>query len=157
MPRWPCSRSSPALAAVFKAYDIRGIVPDQLNTDLARAVGAAFAAFAGSDRLLVARDMRPSGVELTSAFAAGVTSTGVDVVDLGLTSTDELYFASGSLDARGRHVHRLAQPGAVQRDQALPGRGPAGRRGHRAPQDIMATVTAIGRDGLSDRAASREP
>ena len=89
------------LSPVFKAYDIRGTVPDQINTALARAVGGAFARFAGPGRILVARDMRPRVSELTRAFAEGVTSTGTDVVDLGLTSTDELYFASGSLEAPG--------------------------------------------------------
>jgi phosphomannomutase len=89
------------LDTIFKAYDIRGTVPDQLNADLARRVGAAFARFCGSDRVLVARDMRPSGVELVDAFSEGVISLGVDVVDLGMTSTDEMYFASGSLDAPG--------------------------------------------------------
>jgi phosphomannomutase len=89
------------LDAIFKAYDIRGVVPDQLNADAARAIGAAFARFAKAPRVLVARDMRPSGVELSSAFAEGVTSQGVDVVDLGLASTDLLYFASGHLDSPG--------------------------------------------------------
>ena len=87
------------LDSIFKAYDIRGVVPDQLDADLARAVGAAFARFTGAARILVGRDMRPSGVELTAAFAEGVTSQGVDVVDLGLISTDLAYFAAGSLDA----------------------------------------------------------
>ena len=90
-----------ALEAVFKAYDIRGTVPDELDADLARRVGAAFARFAGAPRVIVARDMRPSGVELSRAFAEGVMSAGVDVVDVGLTSTDELYFATGALDAPG--------------------------------------------------------
>lgn len=89
------------LDAIFKAYDIRGVVPDQLDARLARAVGAAFARFAEAPRVLVARDMRPSGKELAAAFSQGVISTGADVVDLGLTSTDEMYFASGSLDAPG--------------------------------------------------------
>jgi phosphomannomutase len=89
------------LNAVFKAYDIRGTVPDQIDARLARAVGCAFADFAGAKRVLVARDMRPSGVELSQAFAEGVVSRGVDVVDLGLASTDEMYFASGSMDAPG--------------------------------------------------------
>lgn len=92
---------SAILDNVFKAYDIRGTVPDQLGPELARAIGAAFARFAGSGVVLVARDMRPSGVELARAFAEGATSVGVDVVDLGLTSTDEMYFASGSLNAPG--------------------------------------------------------
>ncbi|MBO0730243.1 MAG: phosphomannomutase/phosphoglucomutase [Acidimicrobiaceae bacterium] len=89
------------LDEVFKAYDIRGTVPDQLHPELARRVGAAFARFSGAPRILVARDMRPSGVELAAAFAEGVTSMGADVVDLGLTSTDELYFAAGWLDSPG--------------------------------------------------------
>ena len=91
----------PALDGIFKAYDIRGRVPDELNPAVARRVGAAFARYATADRILVGRDMRPSGVELTHAFAEGVTASGVDVVDLGLTSTDELYYASGSFDAPG--------------------------------------------------------
>jgi phosphomannomutase len=89
------------LDQIFKAYDIRGTVPDQLDVPVARAVGGAFARFAGAPRVLVGRDMRPSGVELAQAFAEGVTATGADVVDLGLTSTDELYYASGALDAPG--------------------------------------------------------
>jgi phosphomannomutase len=89
------------LDLIFKAYDIRGTVPDQMNADLARAVGAAFAVFTGAPRVLVARDMRPSGPELVAAFAEGANRAGVDVVDLGLCSTDEMYFASGSLDAPG--------------------------------------------------------
>ena len=92
---------SAILDAVFKAYDIRGTVPDQMSTELARAVGAAFARFAGAPRILVARDMRPSGVELTRAFAEGANQAGVDVLDLGLTSTDEMYFASGHFGAPG--------------------------------------------------------
>ncbi|HET7719792.1 MAG TPA: phosphomannomutase/phosphoglucomutase [Acidimicrobiales bacterium] len=89
----------PTLDSIFKAYDIRGVVPDQLDAGIARAVGAAFAKFTGASKVLVGRDMRPSGVELTAAFAEGATSQGVDVVDLGLISTDLAYYAAGSLDA----------------------------------------------------------
>jgi phosphomannomutase len=89
------------LDTIFKAYDIRGTVPDELNADLTRSVGVAFAAFAGSPSIVVARDMRPSGEKLSHAFADGVTSAGVDVVDIGLSSTDEMYFASGRLDVPG--------------------------------------------------------
>ncbi len=89
----------PTLDSIFKAYDIRGVVPDQLDAGIARAVGAAFAQFTGAPRVLVGRDMRPSGVELTEAFAEGATSQGVDVVHLGLISTDLAYYAAGSLDA----------------------------------------------------------
>jgi len=90
-----------ALDAVFKAYDVRGIVPDQLDARTCRAVGWAFARFAGSERVVVGRDMRSSGVELAEAFADGVRSAGADVVDIGLASTDLLYFASGLLGVPG--------------------------------------------------------
>ncbi|MDP9005833.1 MAG: phosphomannomutase/phosphoglucomutase [Actinomycetota bacterium] len=92
---------APVLDSIFKAYDIRGTVPDQLDADVCRRIGAAFARFAESDRVLVARDMRPSGEELVSAFAEGATGQGVDVIDLGLASTDLIYFAAGHLDAPG--------------------------------------------------------
>ena len=92
------------LDAIFKAYDIRGITPDQLDAAVAHAAGRAFAVFAsgqvgGARRVLVGRDMRASGVELAAAFADGVRAQGLDVVDLGLASTDLVYFAAGKLDA----------------------------------------------------------
>jgi phosphomannomutase len=94
-----------SLGAIFKAYDIRGTVPDQLDAALCERIGAAFARFAvdsgGAERVLVARDMRPSGVELAAAFSLGVQRQGLDVVDLGLASTDLVYFAAGHLDAPG--------------------------------------------------------
>ena len=90
-----------SLSKVFKAYDIRGVVPDDLNADQFRAIGVAMARFAGAPRLLVARDMRESGVELAKAFADGARSEGVAVTDLGLASTDLLYFAAGKLDSPG--------------------------------------------------------
>jgi phosphomannomutase len=92
-----------SLDAIFKAYDVRGTVPDQLDAHLAGRIGAAFARYVadadGAERVLVARDMRPSGVELADAFARGVQRQGLDVVDLGLASTDLAYFASGTLGA----------------------------------------------------------
>jgi phosphomannomutase len=89
------------LSNIVKAYDVRGVVPDQLNADIARALGAAFARFAGAPRIVTARDMRESGVALSAAFAEGATSQGADVVDAGLGSTDLLYFAAGKLDIPG--------------------------------------------------------
>src|SRR5487761_184174 len=86
-------------ADVFKAYDIRGTVPDQLDAAMCRAIGGAVARFAGAPRLLVGRDMRRSGEELSAAFAEGARAEGVAVTDLGLVSTDCVYFASGKLDA----------------------------------------------------------
>ena len=89
------------LDAIVKAYDVRGTVPDQLNTDVAYALGVGFARFAKAPRVLVGRDMRPSGPELVEAFVRGVLEQGVDVIDLGLASTDLVYFAAGTLDAPG--------------------------------------------------------
>jgi phosphomannomutase len=88
-----------SLDAIFKAYDIRGVYPDELDESTARHVGNAFVAFSGADRVLVGRDARPSSEPLVAAFIDGATLAGADVVDLGLTSTDLIYFASGSLDA----------------------------------------------------------
>jgi phosphomannomutase len=86
---------------IFKAYDIRGTYPDQIDERLARAVGSAFATFAGTSRIVIARDMRPSGEALCAAFSDGVRACGVEVTDLGLASTDFLYFATGHLDVPG--------------------------------------------------------
>ena len=88
-----------ATDAVFKAYDIRGTVPDQLDARMCRAIGGAMARFARSPRILVGRDMRTSGVELAAAFAEGARAEGTAVTDLGMISTDGVYFASGWLDA----------------------------------------------------------
>jgi phosphomannomutase len=89
------------LSSIVKAYDVRGVVPDQLDAHVARALGAAFARFVAAPTLVIARDMRESGVELSRAFADGVTAQGVDVVDAGLGSTDLLYFAAGSMNVPG--------------------------------------------------------
>jgi len=86
---------------IFKAYDVRGTYPDQLNDRLAQAIGSAFAKFVHTPRIVIARDMRPSGVTMCAAFAEGARSMGVEVIDLGLASTDFLYFAAGHLDAPG--------------------------------------------------------
>jgi phosphomannomutase len=85
------------LARIFKAYDVRGVVPDELDATIARRVGAAFASWSEAPQILVGRDARPSSPELAAALIEGATSRGTDVVDLGLASTDLLYFASGSL------------------------------------------------------------
>ena len=91
------------LAAVFKAYDVRGTVPDQIDEDLARAVGAAFVAVTGAAGagVVVGHDMRPSSPGLARAFADGATRAGADVTMIGLASTDQLYFASGHLGVPG--------------------------------------------------------
>jgi phosphomannomutase len=85
----------PELGAIFKAYDVRGIVPDQLDADLARRIGNAFVMVTGADQVVVGYDMRPSSPELSGAFADGAVEAGATVTSIGLASTDELYFASG--------------------------------------------------------------
>ena len=89
------------LSSIVKAYDIRGVVPDQLDESLARDFGAAFVRVVGANAIVTAHDMRESSPGLARAFAAGATSQGADVVEAGLGSTDLLYFASGSLDLPG--------------------------------------------------------
>ncbi|ASR37930.1 phosphomannomutase/phosphoglucomutase [Prauserella marina] len=91
------------LSAIVKAYDIRGVVGEQLDAELVRDFGAAFALLIKPDSpsVVIGHDMRDSSPSLASAFAEGVTSQGLDVVLIGLASTDELYFASGSLGMPG--------------------------------------------------------
>ncbi|MEY3656390.1 MAG: phosphomannomutase [Actinomycetota bacterium] len=89
------------LDQIVKAYDVRGTTPDEMNDDVAYALGVAFAEFVRAPMILVARDMRTTGESLAAAFAEGAMSRGADVVDLGLASTDLVYFAAGSLDAPG--------------------------------------------------------
>jgi phosphomannomutase len=93
------------LSSIIKAYDVRGVVPDEWDEDVARAIGAAFAEFVaqetGATAVVTAHDMRESSVPLSRAFAEGVISRGLDVVEAGLGSTDMLYFAAGSLDLPG--------------------------------------------------------
>ena len=113
---------------VFKAYDVRGTVPDQLDADMCLAIGRAMARFAGAPEILVARDMRESGVELSRAFSDGVRAEGVDVTDLGMASTDFLYFASGHLNAPGAMFtasHNPAQYNGLK--MCLSGARPIGR------------------------------
>jgi phosphomannomutase len=97
--------STPDLSAFIKAYDVRGLVPDQLSPQVVRAIGAAFAEVVarpeGADHVVVGHDMRPSSPQLCEAFAEGVAERGVDVVLIGLASTDQLYYASGARFAPG--------------------------------------------------------
>jgi phosphomannomutase len=95
--------SAASLSAVFKAYDVRGTVPDQVDEDLARAVGGAFVEVTGAAQggVVVGHDMRPSSPGLARAFADGASAAGADVTMIGLASTDQLYFASGRLGVPG--------------------------------------------------------
>jgi len=97
-------RTREQLDAVIKAYDVRGVVGEDIDEHFVRDTGAAFAAILreeGENTVAVGHDMRPSSPSLARAFAEGVTSQGLNVTLLGLTSTDELYYAAGSLECAG--------------------------------------------------------
>ncbi|HST47418.1 phosphomannomutase/phosphoglucomutase [Jatrophihabitans sp.] len=132
------------LSDIVKAYDVRGIVPDQLDPEVARALGAAFVTITGVRALAAGRDMRPSGPELLAAFADGATSQGADVVDIGLASTDMLYFASGQLGLAGAMFtasHNPARYNGIK--LCLPGAQPVG-------QDTgLAEVRSLAQDYLA--------
>ncbi|MFZ3570173.1 phosphomannomutase/phosphoglucomutase [Streptomyces sp. BH097] len=89
------------LSQIVKAYDVRGVVPDQWDEALAALFGAAFVRVTGADAIVVGHDMRPSSPGLTAAFARGAAALGADVTEIGLCSTDQLYYASGALDLPG--------------------------------------------------------
>ena len=101
---------------IFKAYDIRGLVDSEITPDFTFATGLAFARFLQQERqpatVVVAQDMRPSSPALANAFSAGVTSTGLDVIRIGLASTDMLYFASGKLGLPGAMFTASHNPAA---------------------------------------------
>jgi phosphomannomutase len=134
------------LDRLIKAYDVRGVVPDDLSPEVARLVGAAFvhvvrasSADGGPGTVVVGNDMRPSGPELVAAFAEGVTSQGVDVLEIGLASTDQLYFAAGSLDLPGAMFtasHNPAQYNGIKLCRA--GASPVGQdTGLREIKDLV--------------------
>ncbi|MDQ1720350.1 MAG: phosphomannomutase [Pseudonocardiales bacterium] len=116
------------LSDIVKAYDVRGIVPEQLNPEVARALGAAFVTVTGVRELAAGHDMRESGPELLAAFADGATSQGASVVDIGLASTDLLYYASGQLGLAGAMFtasHNPARYNGIK--LCLPGAQPVGQ------------------------------
>ncbi|HYN37035.1 MAG TPA: phosphomannomutase/phosphoglucomutase [Actinomycetota bacterium] len=113
------------LEGIFKAYDIRGIYPSELDEEIAYRIGAAFARFVGADRIAVGRDMRVSSPSLAEAFSKGVCDSGRKVIDLGEVSTDALYFASGRLNVPGAMFtasHNPAEYNGIKlcREQAIP-------------------------------------
>jgi phosphomannomutase len=147
------------LDEIVKAYDVRGTVPDQLSPEVAHALGVAFAANVDASEVLVGRDMRPSGPALVAEFTRGVQSQGLDVIDLGLVSSDLLYFASGSRALPGaiftashnpaeyngiKMCHAGARPVDLMEIKAvaaavLDGQGPleAQRAGRRTEEDLL--------------------
>jgi phosphomannomutase len=141
------------LDEIVKAYDVRGTVPDQLDGAVAHALGVGFAKLVGTDRVLVARDMRESGVALVEEFSRGVMEQGLDVVDLGLASTDMMYYAAGVLDAPGAMFtasHNPAQYNGVK--FCLAGAKPVGIDSGLA--EIRATSSTV-LDGVGPRPVER--
>ncbi|MGX5655689.1 phosphomannomutase/phosphoglucomutase [Geodermatophilus nigrescens] len=139
------------LSSIIKAYDVRGVVPDEWDEDVARRIGAAFAEFvvteSGATTVVTAHDMRPSSVPLSRAFAEGVLSRGVDVVEAGLGSTDLLYFAAGSLDVPGAMFtasHNPAQYNGIKLCRA--GAAPVGQESGLATIREWAEVDSYDRD-----------
>lgn len=147
------------LSHVVKAYDVRGLVPEHLDERVAHALGAAFAhvvaAPEGAQAVVLGHDMRSSSPDLSSAFAAGVNSRGLDVVAIGLASTDGLYFASGDLDLPGAMFTASHNPAAYNgiklcRSGARPVSGESGLR------EIAAVAQAL-LDGRADLPPVAQP
>ena len=159
------------LSALIKAYDIRGVVPEQWDPKLSREVGIAFvevlkirAIDGGTGRIVVGHDMRPTGPDLVAAFIDGVTGAGVDVINIGLCSTDGLYFASGRLDIPGAMFtasHNPAEYNGIKLCRA--GAAPVGQdsglseirellESEKLPEYSGASGTATAQDMLADYA-----
>ena len=159
------------LSALIKAYDIRGVVPEQWDSKLSREVGIAFvevlkirASDGGTGRIVVGHDMRPTGPDLVAAFIDGVTGAGVDVINIGLCSTDGLYFASGRLDIPGAMFtasHNPAEYNGIKLCRA--GAAPVGQdsglseirellESEKLPEYSGASGTATAQDMLADYA-----
>jgi phosphomannomutase len=156
------------LSTIVKAYDVRGVVPDQWDEPLAELLGAAFAQVTAADALVIGHDMRPSSPGLSRAFARGAAARGVHVTEIGLCSTDQLYYASGALDLPGAMFtasHNPAQYNGIKMCRA--GAAPVGQdtglaeiralaetwseSGAPAPAATPGTITR--RDTLEDYAA----
>ncbi|MEU3992761.1 phosphomannomutase/phosphoglucomutase [Streptomyces platensis] len=156
------------LSQIVKAYDVRGVVPAQWDEPLAELFGAAFVEVTAADAIVIGHDMRPSSPGLSGAFARGAAARGADVTRIGLCSTDELYFASGSLGLPGAMFtasHNPAQYNGIKMCRA--GAAPVGQdtgladiraRVERwsdegAPEPVAEPGTVTQRDVLGDYAA----
>lgn len=155
------------LSQIVKAYDVRGVVPDQWDEPLAELFGAAFAQVTGADAIVTGHDMRPSSPGLSRAFARGAAARGADVTEIGLCSTDQLYYASGALDLPGAMFtasHNPAQYNGIKMCRA--GAAPVGQdtgladiralveqwRDNGAPEPVATPGTITQRDVLADYA-----
>jgi len=156
------------LSQIVKAYDVRGVVPDQWDESLAELFGAAFVQVTGADAIVTGHDMRPSSPGLSRAFARGAAAQGVDVTEIGLCSTDQLYYASGALGLPGAMFtasHNPAQYNGIKMCRA--GAAPVGQdtglvqirelaeqwTESGAPQPAAEPGTITQHDTLSDYAA----
>ncbi|MFF3347657.1 phosphomannomutase/phosphoglucomutase [Streptomyces sp. NPDC002779] len=156
------------LSQLVKAYDVRGVVPDQWDEPLAELFGAAFARVTGASAIVTGHDMRPSSPGLAAAFARGAAAQGVDVTEIGLCSTDQLYYASGALDLPGAMFtasHNPAQYNGIKMCRA--GAAPVGQdtglteirelvekwSDSGAPKPARTTGTVTRRETLEDYAA----
>jgi phosphomannomutase len=134
------------LSPIFKAYDIRGLVPDQLDPEGARRIGVGFAEFAGAPTIAVGRDCRVSSPDLAEALIEGISGRGVGVIDLGEVSTDMLYFASGAYDVPGVVVTASHNPPEWNGMKfCLSGAAPVGR------ETGLADIERIASDVPDDR------
>ncbi|MEU3979782.1 phosphomannomutase/phosphoglucomutase [Streptomyces sp. NPDC026672] len=156
------------LSQIVKAYDVRGVVPDQWDEALAELFGAAFVQVTGAGAIVVGHDMRPSSPALSGAFARGATARGADVTEIGLCSTDQLYYASGALGLPGAMFtasHNPARYNGIKLCRA--GAAPVGQDTglaeirelvegwleSGAPEPVAAPGTTARRDTLEDYAA----
>ncbi|MEE4425323.1 phosphomannomutase/phosphoglucomutase [Streptomyces bugieae] len=141
------------LSHIVKAYDVRGVVPTQWDEPLSELFGAAFVEVTGADAIVIGHDMRPSSPGLAGAFARGAAARGADVTLIGLCSTDELYFASGSLGLPGAMFtasHNPAQYNGIKMCRA--GAAPVGQDTGLA--DIRALVERWSDEGAPEPAAT---
>src|SRR5215470_6482617 len=122
----------PLNPGIFKAYDVRGLYPSEVNEDAARAIGGAFVAYLAAKRIAVGRDMRLSSPALAAAFIDGATAQGADVVDYGMIPTDMLYFAvaadklEGGVQITASHNPKQYNGMKMVRAEAFPLSGEAG-------------------------------
>ncbi|MFF3938753.1 phosphomannomutase/phosphoglucomutase [Streptomyces phaeofaciens] len=143
------------LSQIVKAYDVRGVVPDQWDEPLAELFGAAFAQVTAADAIVVGHDMRPSSPGLSGAFARGAAALGVDVTEIGLCSTDQLYYASGALNLPGAMFtasHNPAQYNGIKLCRA--GAAPVGQdTGLTEIRELVERWTRAGGPGAPEAAA----
>ncbi|GAB2874816.1 phosphomannomutase/phosphoglucomutase [Streptomyces mayteni] len=142
----------PDLSQIVKAYDVRGVVPDQWDERLANLFGAAFVEITGADAIVVGHDMRPSSPGLAAAFGRGAAARGANVTEIGLCSTDQLYYASGALDRPGAMFtasHNPARYNGIKMCRA--GAAPVGQDTGLA--DIRALVERWAEEGAPESVA----